>query len=152
MEEITILCDRIKERMKKLGVKEFTLFTSDYFGSLTDKEIDEHEELFEVMGDLDFAFALNHFDSFDKYHSIYAFARKVLISDSDNLLFDVEERYVDDNGNRDEQGFYEKQTVEDILMLCPEQRFHDCLKNIYSDALLDNDYYHILELNGIDEQ
>lgn len=137
MKEVKDLCNKIMECMNELGISEFVLYSSDY-------PADKDEELVE---DLDTAISIGWYvhmnDSYDGFSRESTCVRKIRIKD-DNVVFDLEIYYEDDNGNEEIKGTYENQTIDDITSHGQEDVIIDALNSIIDNGL--NDDY-IVKLN-----
>ena len=141
--EIQELCNQIKDKMNELGFTEFTLYAADYCGEL-DEELVE-EKVADEAGGLDWYFKDN--EDYSGMSGVRTFARKIKIKD-DELVFDLEDIYEDNDGGWEERGYYEDQTIDDILHTCPESMVISCLKGILSSAF-NSDYYDVIGLNRL---
>ena len=142
--EIQELCNQIKDKLNELGFTEFTLYASDYCGEL-DSELVE-EKVPDTAGSLGWYFKVN--DDYLGFSSVYTYARKIKIK-GDELVFDLEDKYEDDNGGSEERDYYEDQTISDILYTCSEERVISCLKDILSYAFDTDDCNDVIGLNRL---
>ena len=132
--EIQELCNQIKDKLNELGFTEFTLYAADYCGEL-DSELVEEKVPVSVV-EMEWWFKVNN--DYSGYSSIVTYARKIKIK-GDELVFDLEDKYEDDDGGSEERGYYEDQTISDILYTCSEERVLSCLKDILSYAFESDD-------------
>jgi len=143
--EITKLCSQIKERLEELQMPEFVLYACDYWGDLDEDVVEEKVE--DSAGGLDFRF--NSTDDYSGYSGTSAYIRKVKVKDG-NVVFDIEVVYEDIDGGWESKGYYEDQTIYDVLNTCPEEMVIKGLNGVLEYALKENDYYDIIGLNKLD--
>lgn len=144
MEEIKYLCDAIKQKLSELGMAEFVLYADDFWGDIEEDDgIDVSEYVGDAAENLEWFFNIQN--SYNGYSSICLYARKIKIKDN-KLLFDVCEEYEDLDGGWEERGFYEDQSIEDLLRICQEEYVVKCLKGILESAF-ESECYKVIELN-----
>ena len=141
--EIQELCNQIKDKMNELGFTEFTLYAADYCGEL-DEELVE-EKVSDTAGGLEWYFKDN--EDYSGMSGVRTYARKIKIKD-DELVFDLEDIYDDNDGGWEERGYYEDQTISEILDKCPESMVISCLNGILQYAF-DTDCYDVIGLNRL---
>ena len=144
--EITKLCGQIKERLEELQMTEFVVYASDYWGDLDEDVVEE--KVNDTATSLDFYF--NSIDGYSGYSRTSEFIRKVKVKDG-NVVFDVESVYEDDNVGWESKGYYEDQTMDDVLQTCPEETVLTGLNAVLKYALTENEYYDIVGLNQLNQ-
>ena len=140
------LVQQIKEQIQSLGLSSFILYGSDYEG---DREYEEIEELAdEGLLDSSTEYRLDSVDIDDGYATIYFKLRKISIVDN-NVLFDAEEEYENNDGDIEIRGQYKDQTIGELLLSRDYQAVEDGLKYILKDYLNNKT---LIELNGGSEK
>jgi hypothetical protein len=128
------LVQQIKEQIQSLGLSSFILYGSDYEG---DREYEEIEELAdEGLLDSSTEYRLDSVDIDDGYATIYFKLRKISIVDN-NVLFDAEEEYENNDGDIEIRGQYKDQTIGELLLSRDHQAVEEGLKYILN-YILDN--------------
>lgn len=126
------LVQQIKEQIQSLGLSSFILYGSDYEG---DREYEEIEKLAdEGLLDSSTEYRLDSVDIDDGYTTIYFKLRKISIVDN-NVLFDAEEEYENNDGDIEIRGQYKDQTIGELLLSRDYQAVEDGLKYILKDYL-----------------
>lgn len=133
---------KIKNHLHELGMNEFVLYTCDYFGDL------EWNKDFES---LDETLAINlYFELHETYNGeelTYIAPRKIQIK-GDDLLIDLQEFKEYANGDFDELGYYESQSVNDLLERFETSNIEKCFT-----AILDHTFNSkIISLNQLEEE
>ena len=124
----------------------FILYGSDYEG---DREYEEIEKLAdEGVLDSSTEYRLDSVDIDDGYATIYFKLRKISIVDN-NVLFDAEEEYENNDGDIEIRGQYKDQTIGELLLSRDYQAVEDGLKYILKDYLNNKT---LIELNGGSEK
>ena len=140
------LVQQIKEQIQSLGLSSFILYGSDYEG---DREYEEIEKLAdEGLLDSSTEYRLDSVDIDDGYATIYFKLRKISIVDN-NVLFDAEEEYENNDGDIEIRGQYKDQTIGELLLSRDYQAVEDGLKYILKDYLNNKT---LIELNGGSEK
>ena len=140
------LVQQIKEQIQSLGLSSFILYGSDYEG---DREYEEIEKLAdEGLLDSSTEYRLDSVDIDDGYATIYFKLRKISIVDN-NVLFDAEEEYENNDGDIEIRGQYKDQTIGELLLSRDHQAVEDGLKYILNDYLNNKT---LIELNGGSEK
>jgi len=140
------LVQQIKEQIQSLGLSSFILYGSDYEG---DREYEKIEELAdEGLLDSSTEYRLDSVDIDDGYATIYFKLRKISIVDN-NVLFDAEEEYENNDGDIEIRGQYKDQTIGELLLSRDHQAVEDGLKYILNDYLNNKT---LIELNGGSEK
>ena len=140
------LVQQIKEQIQSLGLSSFILYGSDYEG---DREYEEIEKLAdEGLLDSSAEYSLDSVDIDDGYATIYFKLRKISIVDN-NVLFDAEEEYENNDGDIEIRGKYKDQTIGELLLSRDHQTVEDGLKYILNDYLNNKT---LIELNGGSEK
>lgn len=147
LQDLHKLCDKIKERIQALGMNDYVLFASDYFG----EDEDEWESLDGELEDLDTArsidFHVKYAEGGDSCFTTYV--RRIKIID-EKLVFDLEEQEEND-WSCERIGFFEDQTIDNITDEAHGDNTSQaicCLESILANAFGDEECYQkILELN-----
>ena len=140
------LVQQIKEQIQSLGLSSFILYGSDYEG---DREYEEIEKLAdEGLLDSSTEYRLDSVDIDDGYATIYFKLRKISIVDN-NVLFDTEEEFENNDGDIEIRGQYKNQTIGELLLSRDHQAVEDGLKYILNDYLNNKT---LIELNGGSEK
>ena len=145
--EIQELCNQIKDKLNELGFTEFTLYAVDYYGDHDDDELIEQieEKVPDTASSLGWYFKVN--DDYSGYSSVHTYARKIKIKD-DELVFDLEDIYEDNDGGWEDKGYQEDQTISEILDKCPEEMVMSGLKDILHYAF-NCDTYDVIGSNRL---
>ena len=140
------LVQQIKEQIQSLGLSSFILYASDYEG---DREYEEIEKLAdEGLLESSTEYHLDSVDIDDGYATIYFKLRKISIEDN-NVLFDAEEEYENNDGDIEIRGQYKDQTIGELLLSRNHQAVEDGLKYILNYYLNNKT---LIELNGGSEK
>lgn len=133
---------KIKNHLHELGMNEFVLYTCDYCGDL------EWNEDFES---LDSAVSLNlYFDLYETFNGeerTFIAPRKIQIK-GDDLLIDLEEVKEYNEGEEEVLGYYESQSVNDLLEKFETSNIEKCFTEIL-DHTFNSD---IISLNQLEEE
>jgi len=145
--EIQELCNQIKDKLNELGFTEFTLYAADYYGGFDDDDLIEQieEKVPDTASSLGWYFKVN--DDYSGYSSVHTYARKIKIK-GDELVFDLEDIYEDNDGGWGVKGEHEDQTISEILDKCPEEMVMSGLKNILHYAF-NCDTYDVIGSNRL---
>ena len=143
-EEIKKLIEQIKNRLNELGMSEFVVYASDYCGELDEDVVEE--KVADSAGSLGFRIHIN--EDYSGYSSTDTYIRKIKLKD-DDIVFDIETVYEDNDGGYESTGYYEDQSMERILQSCSEDWVIDGLKAVIKYALTENGYYDIIGLNRL---
>lgn len=122
-----VLCNKIKDKMKDLGMNEYVLFASDYSG---DYEGDDFEDYVE-----DTVFNSNWYFSADENSTsgYYRYPRTMRIK-NDELLFDYEYVYEENEVGTEIIESFENKTIEEIVLQNGEEQVISCLESILEYA------------------
>ena len=121
------IVQQIKEQIQSLGLSSFTLYANDYEG---DREYEEVEQLGDKgLLESSSEYAINYNESYDGFSSVYTKVRKIHLQGED-VSFDIEEIYEDNNGEYESRGFHEHQTIDRILQVCDRDTVEGGLENI----------------------
>jgi hypothetical protein len=140
------LVQQIKEQLQSLGLSSFVLYGSDYEGDRAYEEIEKLAD--EGLLDSSTEYHLDSVDIDDGDATIYFKLRKISIVDN-NVLFDAEEEYENNDGDIEIRGQYKDQTIGELLLSRDHQAVEDGLKYILNDYLNDKT---LIELNGGSEK
>ena len=140
------LVQQIKEQIQSLGLSSFVLYGSDYEGDRAYEEIEKLAD--EGLLDSSTEYHLDSVDIDDGYATIYFKLRKISIVDN-NVLFDAEEEYENNDGDIEIRGQYKDQTIGELLLSRDYQAVEDGLKYILKDYLNNKT---LIELNGGSEK
>jgi hypothetical protein len=145
--EIQELCNQIKDKLNELGFTEFTLYAADYYGDHDDDELIEQieEKVPDTASSLGWYFKVN--DDYSGYSSVHTYARKIKIKGNE-LVFDLEDIYEDNDGGWEDKGYHEDQTISEILDKCPEEMVMSGLKEILHYAF-NCDTYDVIGSNKL---
>ena len=140
------LVQQIKEQLQSLGLSSFVLYGSDYEGDRAYEEIEKLAD--EGLLDSSTEYHLDSVDIDDGYATIYFKLRKISIVDN-NVLFDTEEEFENNDGDIEIRGQYKNQTIGELLLSRDHQAVEEGLKYILNYYLNNKT---LIELNGGSEK
>ena len=140
------LVQQIKEQLQSLGLSSFVLYGSDYEGDRAYEEIEKLAD--EGLLDSSTEYHLDSVDIDDGYATIYFKLRKISIVDN-NVLFDTEEEFENNDGDIEIRGQYKDQTIGELLLSRDHQAVEEGLKYILNYYLNNKT---LIELNGGSEK
>lgn len=132
------LVDKIKSQLNVIGIDTFTLYCNEY----NDNDTVDWEDIEKLDWGIS-PYIIKRCYGYNKEWEIYTVIRKVKIK-YDTIVFDIEDWYEDYKDNYESRGYWENQTLDNVLYSCNKKIVGNVLFDLVSVYLTNEQ---LIELN-----
>lgn len=132
------LVDKIKTQLHVIGIDTFTLYCNEY----NDNDTVDWDDIEKLDWGIS-PYIIKRCNGYNKEWEIYTVIRKVKIK-YDTIVFDIEDWYEDYKDNYESRGYWENQTLDNVLYSCDKKKVGNVLFDLVSVYLTNEQ---LIELN-----